>query len=431
MAKRNAPIKPAPSDIQPLVSSPRASAMVNEIDPQTSAVIQAQTSAAPIPGNTSEQGRDAKNQHSLTSDRKNKKNIRPHISDPIQSTLKHVGHIGTKDRFFNDESQRRVYEQAHTSGVSVPTNTPKTASNAKKPGCLPFCRRSKKNNGREVSASVPANTPKIENNSKKPGCLPFCRRSKKHNRREVSAPNPSTLPHVAHSGTEDNSHNKDCQKQSSEQVSSSLSTSTEGKLFVPKLVNTDDSLQNLLAKSGASVRDTNNQGQQQMTSGAPKIPPRTYPTTGRSIAGQAPHQGISASIQDTLNHVGHIGTKDSFFNDDSQKQLFEGVLSNLGISAEDKLYVREIINTDGGLQKLLAKPEVSVRDTNNQGQQPMTGGAPEIPPRDYPTTGRSIAGQATHRDIPATLSIHNQSNTNRSQPLQGKFKNDSDSRDGE
>ncbi|CAF4187452.1 unnamed protein product, partial [Adineta steineri] len=234
MAKRNAPIKPAPSDIQPLVSSPRASAMVNEINPQTSAVIQAQTSAAPIPGNTSEQGSDTKNQHSLTSDRKNKKNIRPHISDPIQSTLKHVGHIGTKDRFFNDESQRQVYEQAHRSGVSVPTNTPKTASNAKTTGCLPFCRRSKKNIGRAISTSEPANTSKTPSNSEKPGCLPVCRRSKKNIRREVSAPNRSTLPHDAHSGTKDNSHNKDSQKQSSEQVSSNLSISAEGKLFVPK-----------------------------------------------------------------------------------------------------------------------------------------------------------------------------------------------------
>lgn len=44
----------------------------------------------------------------------------------------------------------------------------------------------------------------------------------------------------------------------------------------------------------------------------------------------------------------------SFFNDDAQKQLFEQVLTNLGISAEEKLYVRELVNTDGGLEKLLS-----------------------------------------------------------------------------
>jgi hypothetical protein len=44
----------------------------------------------------------------------------------------------------------------------------------------------------------------------------------------------------------------------------------------------------------------------------------------------------------------------SFFNDDKQKQLFEDVLAGLHISAEDKLYVRDFINTDGGLEKLLA-----------------------------------------------------------------------------
>ncbi|CAF1493961.1 unnamed protein product [Adineta steineri] len=130
---------------------------------------------------------------------------------------------------------------------------------------------------------------------------------------------------------------------------------------------------------------------------------------------------ISAPIQSTLVHVGHIGTKDSFFNDDSQKQLFEDVLSSLGISAEDKLYVREIINTDGGLQKLLAKPGASVRDTNNQGQQQMISGAPEIPPRSYPTIGRGNAGRAPHQDISTPSSTHNQPNSNRSQPLQGIF----------
>ncbi|CAF4236248.1 unnamed protein product, partial [Adineta steineri] len=46
-------------------------------------------------------------------------------------------------------------------------------------------------------------------------------------------------------------------------------------------------------------------------------------------------------------------------------------------------------------------------------------------------TGQSIASQATHRDIPAPPPIRNQSNTNRSQPLQGEFKNDSDARDDE
>ena len=44
----------------------------------------------------------------------------------------------------------------------------------------------------------------------------------------------------------------------------------------------------------------------------------------------------------------------SFFNDDSQRQMFEQVLANMHISAEDKLYVREFLNTDGGLEKLLA-----------------------------------------------------------------------------
>ncbi len=44
----------------------------------------------------------------------------------------------------------------------------------------------------------------------------------------------------------------------------------------------------------------------------------------------------------------------SFFNDDAQKQLFEQVLTNLGISAEEKTYVRELVNTDGGLEKLLS-----------------------------------------------------------------------------
>ncbi|CAF0977532.1 unnamed protein product [Adineta steineri] len=345
-------------------------------------------------------------------------NIRPEISAPDPSTFVHVNRNGTEDNSHNKDSQNQL-----------------KASNSKTTGCLPFCRRSKKNTRREVSASDPANTSKTPSNAKNPGFLSFLRRSKKNTRREVSASNPSTLPYVAHSSTEDNSHNKDSQKQSSEQVSSNLSISAEGKLFVPKIVNTDGSLQNLLAKSGASVRATNNQEQQPMGSGAPEIPPRTYLTVRQSLAGQAPHQGISALIQGTLNHVGHIGTKDSFFNDNSQKKLYKDVLSNLGISTEDKLYVREIINTDGGLRKLLAKPEVSVRDTNNQGQQPMASGAseipPEIPPRTYPKTGQSIASQATHRDIPAPPPIRNQSNTNRSQPLQGEFKNDSDAGDGE
>jgi hypothetical protein len=34
--------------------------------------------------------------------------------------------------------------------------------------------------------------------------------------------------------------------------------------------------------------------------------------------------------------------------------LFEEVLNGLHISPEDKTYVREFINTDGGLEKLLA-----------------------------------------------------------------------------
>ncbi|CAF1099691.1 unnamed protein product [Adineta steineri] len=108
--KTNAITKVAPPNIQPSVSSPDVSAMMNGINPQTSAVIQAQISAVPIPGNTPEQARDAKNQGSLTPDRKNKKNIRPHISAPIQSTLVHVGHIGTNDCFFKDDSQKQLFE---------------------------------------------------------------------------------------------------------------------------------------------------------------------------------------------------------------------------------------------------------------------------------------------------------------------------------
>jgi hypothetical protein len=44
----------------------------------------------------------------------------------------------------------------------------------------------------------------------------------------------------------------------------------------------------------------------------------------------------------------------SFFNDDKQKQLFEDVLAGLHISDEEKVYVRELVNTDGGLEKVLA-----------------------------------------------------------------------------
>ncbi|CAF1622746.1 unnamed protein product, partial [Adineta ricciae] len=133
---------------------------------------------------------------------------------------------------------------------------------------------------------------------------------------------------------------------------------------------------------------------------------------------------ISAPIQSTLVHVGHIGTKDSFFNDDSQKQMFETVLAGMGISREDELYVREIIKTDGGLQKLLAKSTPASRDANaNHHEQPqqMLSAPPEIPPRSYQTMGRSNGGRAPHQDISAPSSLNNQSTSNRPQPFQEMF----------
>jgi hypothetical protein len=126
----------------------------------------------------------------------------------------------------------------------------------------------------------------------------------------------------------------------------------------------------------------------------------------------------------------------SFFNDDAQKELFEQVLTGLNVSAEEKVYVREILRTDGGLEKLLASKLLSIfyssmkdklviiveptppaRDFNHQGQQQTTNAPPEIPPR---TLGRNNGGRAPHQDFSAPTSAHNQPNSNRP-PLQGLF----------
>ncbi|CAF2407083.1 unnamed protein product [Rotaria sp. Silwood2] len=130
---------------------------------------------------------------------------------------------------------------------------------------------------------------------------------------------------------------------------------------------------------------------------------------------------ISAPIQSSLVHVSHIGTNESFFNDDVTKKMFEQVLANLHISPEDKIYVRELVNTDGGLQKLLEKPSTSVYNVNNQGQQQMSAAPPEIPPRGHQTIGRNNGGRAPHQDISAPSPAYNQSSVSRSQPFQGIF----------
>ncbi|CAF1380692.1 unnamed protein product [Rotaria sp. Silwood1] len=98
---------------------------------------------------------------------------------------------------------------------------------------------------------------------------------------------------------------------------------------------------------------------------------------------------ISAPIQSTLVHVSHIGTNEIFFNNDAKRQMFENVLAGMHISEEEKSYVREIVKTDVGLQKLLGEPVAPTHDANNQGQRQISSGAPEIPSRSYKTIGRN------------------------------------------
>ncbi|CAF1010902.1 unnamed protein product [Rotaria sp. Silwood1] len=143
-------------------------------------------------------------------------------------------------------------------------------------------------------------------------------------------------------------------------------------------------------------------------------------TMGRNKK-KATRPDISAPIQSSLVHVSHIGTKESFFNDDVTKKMFEQVLAGMHISPEEKIYVRELVNTDADLQKLLEKPTVSINNTNNQGQQQMLTAPPEIPPRSHQTLGRSNGGRAPQQDISGPSPAYNQSSNNRSQPFQGLF----------
>lgn len=116
---------------------------------------------------------------------------------------------------------------------------------------------------------------------------------------------------------------------------------------------------------------------------------------------------ISAPIQSTLVHVNHIGAHESFFKDDSQRQLFEKVLNGLGISNEDQDYVINYIKTtDGGLEKLFEKPAPPPPPPS------MQPPPPDLPPRGHQTTARNAGGRAPNQDI---------SVPNRSQPLQDMF----------
>lgn len=129
-------------------------------------------------------------------------------------------------------------------------------------------------------------------------------------------------------------------------------------------------------------------------------------TLGRKKAKNV-RRDISAPIQSTLVHVNHIGAKESFFKDDSQRQLFEKVLCNLGISSEEQNYVINYIQTtDGGLEKLLERPA----------PPPPMQPPPDLPPRGHQTVARNAAGRGPNQDIsvPTTTS-------NRSQPLQELF----------
>ncbi|CAF2062950.1 unnamed protein product [Rotaria magnacalcarata] len=147
-------------------------------------------------------------------------------------------------------------------------------------------------------------------------------------------------------------------------------------------------------------------------------------TIGRSKKNVA-RPDISAPIQSTLVHVSHIGTKESFFNDDEQKQLFEKVLSGLHISQDDQIYLRDFVKTDGGLQKLLEKPAAPVAESSHQGhnQHTMSGGPPEIPPRSYPTISRNNnnGNRVPHQDISAPMPTYNQSSNSRPVLSQGMF----------
>lgn len=118
-------------------------------------------------------------------------------------------------------------------------------------------------------------------------------------------------------------------------------------------------------------------------------------TFGRS-KGKKARPDISAPIQSTLVHVNHIGTKESFFKDDVQRQIFEQVITGLGISQEEQTYVRDYI-AGGGLEKLLEKPA----------PQPPSQHPPDLPPRGTQTIARNAGGRAPNQDITVPSSTSN------------------------
>ncbi|CAF0981135.1 unnamed protein product [Rotaria sordida] len=135
---------------------------------------------------------------------------------------------------------------------------------------------------------------------------------------------------------------------------------------------------------------------------------------------------ISAPIRSTLVHVNHVGTKDCFFNNDATYQKFGKLLTSMNLSAENKLYTRELVNTDDGLHKVLAKPAASVDDVNNQEQQQqqqqkISSSSPEIHSRSYRSLGQNDGARAPHRQASAELPAHNPPNGSRSQSFQGTF----------
>ncbi|CAF3798269.1 unnamed protein product [Rotaria sp. Silwood1] len=106
---------------------------------------------------------------------------------------------------------------------------------------------------------------------------------------------------------------------------------------------------------------------------------------------------ISSPILSSFTHIIHAGSDNSFLTDDSQRELFEEVLSNMHITSEEKSYIRKtIIDTDGGLEELFTK---LFQNKDNQRHE-MADYPPKIPSDTYLTAGqKNNIKHEPHQDI--------------------------------